>query len=113
MRLVGERPNPVDRRLRPHQNDGIRSQTVPGDRLIPPSRPMSKFFRNPDVIRPPGLVSPQGPTNPRNFELKFNREQKMKRWMILAYGLTSYAIFLGVFLYAIGFIGNLVVPNAL
>jgi protein-S-isoprenylcysteine O-methyltransferase Ste14 len=37
----------------------------------------------------------------------------MKRWMILAYGIVSYATFLGVFMYAIGFIGNLIVPTSL
>ena len=37
----------------------------------------------------------------------------MKRWMILGYGIVSYTIFLGVFMYAIGFIGNLFVPNSI
>lgn len=37
----------------------------------------------------------------------------MKRWTILIFGATSYVVFLGVFLYAIGFIGNLIVPNSL
>ncbi len=37
----------------------------------------------------------------------------MKRWMVFAYGVFSYLIFLGVFAYSIGFIGNLFVPNSL
>ena len=37
----------------------------------------------------------------------------MKRTMILAYGLINYAVFLGVFVYSIGFIGNLFVPLSL
>lgn len=37
----------------------------------------------------------------------------MKRWMVLGYGLICYAMFLGVFVYSIGFIGNLFVPNSL
>jgi len=34
----------------------------------------------------------------------------MKKALVLLYGLTSYALFFGLFLYMIGFIGNLVVP---
>ena len=37
----------------------------------------------------------------------------MKRWLILTYGLVSYLIFLGVFLYSILFLGNLFVPRAM
>lgn len=37
----------------------------------------------------------------------------MRRWAILLYGLMSYLFFLGVFLYAIGFLGNLFVPAPL
>ena len=37
----------------------------------------------------------------------------MKRWTILLYGIFSYALFHGVFLYAILFIGNLFISNSL
>ncbi len=37
----------------------------------------------------------------------------MKRWIILLYGIFSYALFHGVFLYAILFIGNLFISNSL
>jgi protein-S-isoprenylcysteine O-methyltransferase Ste14 len=37
----------------------------------------------------------------------------MGRFLILLYGGLSYLIFLGVFLYAIGFVGDLVVPKSL
>ena len=37
----------------------------------------------------------------------------MSRTMILMYGITSYLLFLGVFVYGIGFIGGFVVPTSL
>ena len=36
-----------------------------------------------------------------------------RRWFILAYGVSAYVLFLGVFLYAIGFIGNFGTPTTL
>lgn len=36
----------------------------------------------------------------------------MARYLALAYGAVNYLLFLGVFLYAVGFVGNLVVPRS-
>jgi protein-S-isoprenylcysteine O-methyltransferase Ste14 len=37
----------------------------------------------------------------------------MSRTLALAYGITSYLAFLGAFLYAVGFVGNMVVPKTI
>jgi protein-S-isoprenylcysteine O-methyltransferase Ste14 len=37
----------------------------------------------------------------------------MKRWLVLLFGLANYGLFLGIFLYMLGFIGGFAVPRTL
>jgi uncharacterized membrane-anchored protein len=39
--------------------------------------------------------------------------QMLKRLLVVAYGLICYAVFFATYLYAVGFVGNLLVPRTI
>jgi protein-S-isoprenylcysteine O-methyltransferase Ste14 len=49
----------------------------------------------------------------QNLDLVMQREAVMGRLIVFAYGVVSYALFFGTFLYAAGFVGNMFVPKSL
>ncbi len=57
----------------------------------------------------PPIVNKNGAARERQDE----SEVAMKRVLVLAYGAISYAIFLGVFVYTIGFVGGFCTPTTL
>src|SRR6267142_5464340 len=54
-----------------------------------------------------GSRPPPGPSSP------LRRDPMTKRVLFFAYGVVSYVIFFGTFLYAVGFIGGFAVPTRL
>src|SRR5215218_6739000 len=74
-------------------------------------------MRRPGSIAKPGLNSHSlAARKARSSAERENRDggnTMLKRVLFFAYGIFSYLLFLGTFLYAIGFIGNFGVPRTL
>src|SRR5690606_12103238 len=53
------------------------------------------------------------PHRPRKSDPALPRKPPMRRVCVFAFGVTSYVLFLVTFLYAVGWVGNFIVPRSI